>query len=761
MDAATDADIISKLVPGFLSHTHELLAEVERDLLKLESCRNGDADAEIVNALFRTAHNVKGASWMMGYQAVGDVGHALEDVLGALRDKRLVVEAPLIDELLRTVDQLRRLVDQPPDTSEGVATMIGRLRRLLSAHEEGPAGSNADEGLPAESPPECAPSAEHEPAPTTVAQPEADLPRGVEPAAVEPAPALPAADDTVRVAVSRLDELARLAGELMMDGQRAQELDRRSLGLALEVRHFLRAIAASSSSTAPVSCGNAGSQMEALREAARCMLERVDAWQADCGDDTRLIVSTAERLEEEVRALRLLPIGTAFAGLPRLVRDLARAHGKQVNLVVEGESTELDRRILQGLQEPLLHLIRNAVDHGIETPAARAQTHKSPTGRVSVRASRHGGHVRIEVGDDGRGMSPQRLRDAAVRKKLITVAEAAALGDGAALDLIYRPGFSSSTLVTTTSGRGVGMEIVKTSVNKLGGSVEIWTEPNQGTRFTLTMPIALTLTRALLVEANGQTYALPIGAVERIQCLSPCAIQSSVGREHLIVDGESIPLVRLGSLLGHSTDEANDWPALIVSVSGQRAALAVERVLDEREVVLKPLAELLCRSTLVSAATLLADGTVVLVLDPAACVRGQHGRPQRATSASAPEASRQRRILVVEDTYTVRELERSMLVASGYEVETAVDGAQGLHKAETGSFDLVVTDIEMPRMNGFELTEALRADERLAALPVIIVTSVENEEEKRRGLTVGAQAYLVKSAFDQGELLETIERLAP
>jgi two-component system chemotaxis sensor kinase CheA len=771
---------VSSLIPRYLTDVRENLAALEKVLLGLESSPEGEGRSDAINTLFRTAHTIKGSSWMMGYQAVGDVAHALEDVLGALRDQQVTADPALVDGLLQGVDRLRQLIDQPPDASEGVQATITGLRRLLSKQEAAPAAADdvptidrapgasddvratatglrqppsAHEAVPAASKSDVAPHQESPPA--QVRESPAPLPTA------EPVTAPPMAEDTVRVAVSRLDELLRLAGELMMGGQRAQELEGRSFELATRVRNVLLSIANSSPEEAVSNVEAAGESRGALREAARSMADQVDAWRGEQGDGPHLLLSATKRLEQEVMALRLLPVGTLFAGLPRLVRDLARKHEKQVELVVEGEATELDRRILQGLNEPLLHLIRNAVDHGLEAPAARVTAGKPALGTITVRAYRQGGHVRVEVTDDGQGMSPQRLREVAVQKKLISAADAAALDDHAALELIYRPGFSSNTLITSTSGRGVGMEVIKSSVSKLGGAVELWTDPGRGTRFTLILPITLTLTRALLVKTNDRTYALPVGTIEHILRLSPQTMGSSAGREYFILDGEPIPLLRLGRLLGGSDGEQGDCPVLVFSVSGKRTALAVWRVLDEREVVLKPLGDLLGRSALAASVTLLADGTLVPVLDPGACVRAAQSGAQRGPAAAEPEARQPHRILVVEDAPTTRELERSILIASGYEVETATDGEQGWHKVQSGNFDLVLTDVEMPGKNGFELTETIRANERFAGLPVIIVTSLEKESEKRRGLVAGAQAYLVKSSFDQSALLETIERLLP
>jgi two-component system, chemotaxis family, sensor kinase CheA len=705
----------SFLIPDFLAEARERLVTLESGLLSLEAAPDTASRVEAINALFRSAHTLKGSSHMLGYEGMGRVAHALEDVLGALRDRRLVVAAPLIDRLLRAVDQLRRSLDQPPDYAAGADELIALLHGLLPADEpaaETP-GFGDEPTLPAFEPDESLPVVEDTPS------------------AAEATPAAPAAaDETVRVAVSRLDELLRLTGEMLMGVQRAQELDRTRRTLA------------------------------AARRPGGPPRDRIEIGRTELADGLRSLASITQRLEEEVLTLRLLPLSTVFAGLPRLVRDLAREHNKPIELTLEGETTELDRRSTQALSEPILHVIRNAADHGLEMPAARAAAGKPAVGQIKVRAYRQGERVRVEISDDGRGLSPDKLRQAALRKNLITAAEAAALDDATALELIYLPGLSTANFITATSGRGVGMEVVKTSITKLGGSIELWTQPDVGTRFTFVLPLTVTLAHVLLVQVSDRIYAIPAGAIERIVRVSPAQLQSSAGREHLLFDGHIIPLVRLSRLLGASTNEPADCPALVVTAADQRTALAVDAVIDEREVVLKPLDELLGRAELATGAALLPDGAVAFVLDPFACLRAARGIVRRAPVTAAAEIQ-PRRILVVDDAVTTRELERSILLASGYAVDTAVDGAEGWRKLQTGSYDLVLTDVEMPNMTGFELTEAIRANARFSALPVIIVTSFEQEREKRRGLAVGAQAYLIKSVFDQSTLLETIERLLP
>lgn len=733
---------LSDLVPEFLAEVKEHLATLEKGLLSLESAPEGDARRQSVHALFRAAHTIKGSSRMMGFAAVHEVAHALEDVLGAIREERLAPSSKVVDVLLRSVDRLRSLAETKPEATPDVEPLKTAIRALL-APEPAPTPAAEARRTP-EQPPKRkrAPKTAGPDAPAeTPATPSAPANEALAPQAASAAPEK-AGDEMVRVAVSRLDELLRLTGELMMDVARIEDLDRRSLTLVTHLQSHLRRSLESSRADG----------------GASALLASIDAWRTAFAGGSGILNSVAGRIEQEVMSLRLFPIATVFAPLPRLVRDLAKEHGKEVTLQISGESTELDRRVLQTLSEPLLHIVRNALDHGLETPDVRRRAGKPPVGTLGIRAYRQGSQVRVEIADDGRGLSARALRETAVRKKLLTHAEAEALDDASALDLIYTPGFSTSLLITSTSGRGVGMDIVRTTIQQLGGSIELESEPGKGTRFTLALPLTVTLSRVLMIEVAERPYAVPSAVIERIVRLRHENLSTTGGREQLVVAGEPISLVRLGRLLAPESGAPPEELAFVFTSAGRRAAFAIGKVLEEREIVLKPLGDVLARGDLASAATLLPDGGVALILDPASCLRVSRGVKRTAVKV---EERAVRSVLVVDDSTTTRELERSILVASGYEVETAKDGAEGWRKIEDGSFDVIVTDVEMPVMNGFELTKRIKGDARTAHLPVIIITTLDRDEEKRKGLEAGAQAYLVKNAFDQTELIETIERLLP
>jgi len=456
-------------------------------------------------------------------------------------------------------------------------------------------------------------------------------------------------------------------------------------------------------------------------------------------------------LKDAAIGMRTLPLSSIVGSLPRAVRDLAVETGKEVELVVEGAETELDRAILERLSELLVHILRNAVAHGIESPLEREQLGKSRCGRLELRAEQRGGTVEVVVSDDGRGVSEAALAEG--RRT------------GSLADVLAQAGFSTANEVSEISGRGVGLDAVKAQVESFGGSLEMCSEPQQGTEVILRLPLALALMEVLLVERAGNVYGLPLSSVEEV--ISVGDTLSLAGRPALEVRGSSIPLADLAELVGGvGPPPTGRPPAIIVHVSGRRLAAVCDALLGKDEVVVKGLGPLLSSVTTYLGAAILGDGRIALLVDPTALIHGVAARrvgPVRA--AAAPTAVTRDvtgvpRVLVVEDSLAVRELQRSILEAAGYTVETARDGREALDRLDRDdAIDLVVTDVDMPELDGFALTAAIRSHARHSALPVMVVTSRGEEDDRRRGIEAGADAYMVKRGFDQQVLLETVERL--
>jgi two-component system, chemotaxis family, sensor kinase CheA len=462
-------------------------------------------------------------------------------------------------------------------------------------------------------------------------------------------------------------------------------------------------------------------------------------------------LDVGERLLDDLKgaaiAMRTLPLSSIVSPLPRAVRDLAGETGKEVELVVEGADTELDRVILERLPDLLVHLLRNAIAHGIETPDERARLGKHVRGRLLLRAEQRGGVVEVTVADDGRGVSEKVLAEA--RRT------------GSLTEVLTQPGFSTAEEVSAISGRGVGLDAVKEQVEACGGSLEVRSGRGEGTEVVLRLPLALALIKVLLVERGGNLYGLPLASVE--EALSLGETTSLGARPALELRGRSIPLNDLAQLMGDSAEPAaTRAPVVVLCASGKRVAVTCDALLGEEEVVVKSLGPLLSGLSTYLGAAILGNGRIALLVDPAALVRAstEQRSTGRSASIAAAEAAPAPKVLVVEDSLTIRELQRSILEAAGYRVQTARDGRDALtHLDRDHGIDLVVTDVEMPDMDGIELTRTIRAHSTYSALPVVIITSLGEDDDRQRGIDAGADAYMVKQRFDQHDLLETVERL--
>jgi two-component system chemotaxis sensor kinase CheA len=693
-----------------------------------------------IDAVFRAMHTIKGSARLLGFEEVGRVAHTCEHILSAVREGRRPLDRALADDLLRGGDAILELVaaavEGRPATVD-VATLTLALGR----------------GAAADPPADAAPGPARSPG---------------APAPAPPSAAGRPARQTVRVRVDRLDRLLNLAGELAV-GQQVQAehvaILERAQALVVQQQRAMDALERELRRLrfSPAQQAMVDSRLDDLRaagdQAVRLLRAAAERFAQHVGQ-SRLLV---DDLEQEVMAVRLLPAATLFANLPRAVRELARESGKEVALTLAGEETELDRKVIEALGDPLIHLLRNAVDHGIEPPEERERLGKPRQGSIQVAAQAFGAHAQITVCDDGRGIDPAHIRQSAVRKRLVTADAAERMADQEALELIFLPGFSTAPMITDISGRGVGMDVVRTNIAEIGGQVQIDSRPGHGTTFTLALPLTLVTTRVVLAEVGQHIFALPATGCQGSAWVRPEDIRTVEGRALTAFGGRLAPLLRLADLLDVAGalpfPSYRRAPMLVIGTPPRPLALVVDRLVDEREVVVKPLGPLYERQRRYSGATLLGDGRIALMLNPAALAQAANGMALAAPVEQAGGAAARRRLLVADDSFTTRELIRSILQSAGYDVTTAVDGADALDKLHAGSYDLVVSDVEMPRVDGFQLTARIRAELGEHAPPVIIVTSLASEAHRRRGLDVGAQAYIVKSQFNQGNLLETVQQL--
>ncbi len=785
-----DPALLAQLMAAFRVELEDQLQTITDGLIKLEKRQRKDTRQEVLNEIFRAAHNVKGSARGVGVAKVAEIAHHLESVFSSLRQSNTKPSAALIDLCLETVDAVRDAMaafDQQDAPARDHEDLYQRLqaagaapgRSRPRAQRLRRRGGNGKEATPESSAPAAAdasgvsaessastPDVQASPAETSSDSPAAAgraNPGNGSTDSRTPAPA----NEVVRVAVDKLDRVSALVEELQvakigMDdhcaglksfcaqvAQLGQEWARAlptapgaESGLPAGVHQLLRV-----SNDALVTLGEAAVRMH---KTMRSTSSRVS-----------LVSST---LDSDVRMLRLVPAATLLRPMVRTVRDIARDLDKDIALEIRGDDIEMDRAVLEGVRDPLIHLLRNAIDHGIETAADRARAGKASQGRIEVDVRSEGGQIYITIQDDGGGIDADAIAEAAVRKKLVQPAEAAHMSPREKLELIFRPGFSSKEIITDVSGRGVGLDVVRANMRELKGAVEIATTPGQGTTFTLRLPLTLTTERGLEVKAAGQKFVIPSTSVDRILELAAEDIVAVQTGHAILIDGAAVPLRPLRTALelaGDGLARQDRYEVVVISKGWQRVAFLVDEVLGEREIVVKRLRAPLVSVRNVSGATLTGSGEVIMVLNSGDLLNSamRSGSYAAAFASVAEEAVAAPRILVVDDSITTRTLERNILETHGYEVSIAADGKDAWDILQNETFDLIVTDIEMPQLNGFDLTKRIKDSERFEDTPVVIVSSLQKDEEKRRGIEVGADAYIVKGEFESRVLVDVVKQL--
>jgi two-component system chemotaxis sensor kinase CheA len=505
-----------------------------------------------------------------------------------------------------------------------------------------------------------------------------------------------------------------------------------------------------------------GAQLADYADALDSVTRRMRDFLVNFSDDRVRLNLITEELRQNVIELTMLPVGSVFDAFPRAVRDLARTFGKEIELTIRGRETELDKKIIEQIAEPLIHLIRNAVDHGIEAPADRQRIGKPAEGHLVLSAEQQGNRVLITLKDDGCGIDLRMLRSVAIQRRVAPASEIDRWSPEQLLDVIFQPGFSTRASATDVSGRGVGMDVVRSVVERLGGAVRIQSDIDKGTSITLNLPLSLALLRVVLLEAGEELFALPTAAVRRILQVGPEDIGQLQQGPVAKVDGENIPLTPLSTMLQvPAAPTATRQTVIVAEGSDGRFGILVEAVHEEQELVFKELRGPLRNQKTFTGAALLGNGDIVPILDVNALFELASRAPFTGAAATLPRrvAPRVCRVLVVDDSLVAGELQKNILLAAGYESEIASDGVEALECLHQKEWDLVVADVDMPRMTGFELTERIRADEQFRGIPVIIVTSRDTNDDRRRGFEVGADAYVLKREFDQSQLLDTVRRL--
>jgi two-component system, chemotaxis family, sensor histidine kinase and response regulator WspE len=715
---------------------------------------------QTVEAMMRAAHSLKGAARIVGLDPAVRVAHALEDVFVAAGRNRLHVQPRHGDRLLAAIDFLGA-ISRADDALEAAGPwaaraeqVVGDLAAILAEPATDPAAVSAPAPAPA---PEPRPPVVPPPVPPAPAPPPAAAPK--------PAPPEPA-DRVVRVSADSLTRLVGLAGESLVETRQLRPFVDSLLQLRATDVDLCDAIAALDEKlkAGDVSVpATVTAMLTTIRERADAALGMLTRHVEDFESFARRNEDLSNRLHHEVIVSRMRPLADGIRGFPRLVRDVARTLGKQVRFEVRGEQTGVDRDILDKLEAPLSHLIRNALDHGIELPADRESAGKPATGTIRLEARHRAGMLQITLVDDGRGIDVERLRSHAVTRGLVARQVADQLSELELLEFLFLPGFSTKESVTEISGRGVGLDVVQSMVKSVGGSVRVSTQPGRQTVFTLQLPITMSVIRALLVQIGGEPYAFPLTRIDQILFCRGEDIRTVEGRQYFDRDGVSIGLVMAAQILERpALAPADPMPVVVISDRGQQFGMIVDSFLGERDLEVRPLDLRLGKVPNVNSASLLENGDPVLIVDVEDLVRSIDNvlmgrRLSRVEFERMAEQARQRkRILVVDDSITVRELERQLLQARGFTVDVAVDGMDGWNAIRGTHYDLVVTDVDMPRMDGIGLVSLLKADPARRETPVVIVSYKDREEDRIRGLDAGANRYLTKSSFHDETFVDTI-----
>jgi two-component system chemotaxis sensor kinase CheA len=756
----TDDEFLKRIQATFRIEAEEHLRNFSAGLIELEKTRTKKKIAEIIETIFREIHSLKGAARSVDQKEIESVCHPVESLFSALKRNEITLSPVMFDILYKAVERLSKLISAGGlvQTSEDRQMQKDLIRQLKETIEKSISPGSADE-------PEHA----------TEIQPVETVMTSGPPTEIIPKISGPLTMEVVRIPISKLDPLLLQAEEMIQTkislDQRIKELKEINTGIA-EWKTDLLDYKRRRSVTSAVLWNEWFEGNEAdVNKLESQLAELTRSMERDQYSLSRMVNDHLG----EMKQVLMLPVEWLVEAFPRMIREIAREQKKEIDFIVIGTELEIDKRILEELKDPLIHMIRNSINHGLGTPQERLHENKPPRGNITLSfAAEESGLVEITLSDDGKGINKDMVLKAAIKSGILSKESSEKLETNEVLSFIYKSGISTSPIITDISGHGLGLSIVEEKVNKLNGKISVETVPKVGTTFKILLPMTLATFRGILVKVKEFMYVLPTMNVEKVMKVKRDEIKSVGNHETVRIEDEIISLVDLGEVLGlpehkHAgngdTEPGMQEPGqirLVILVSGEyRIAFKVDEVDDEQQVLVKGLGRLLNRVRNISGATILGTGKVVPVLNISDLMRSAlriKGSKDDKTSVKFISA-KIRNILVAEDSITSRTLLKNILETAGYKVITAVDGADAFTKARTGDFDMIVSDVDMPKMNGFELTTKIRNDKKLSELPVVLVTALESREDREHGIEVGADAYVIKSSFDQTNLLEIIKKL--
>jgi two-component system, chemotaxis family, sensor kinase CheA len=830
---AADNEFMRELMTVFAGEAEERLTTIDERLMAFERTSASDERHALLQDIKRELHTLKGSSGAVNLGDASRLAHALEHVFQGI-DPEGLLDPTTVDAAYSGLDALRQTITSHVDESDSPVDVEATLAMLAHLDDRPVPAAARPLDMPVEAAAEVPVVLDAVAEPIAKAPTEAiEVPSGVAHAtsfddfiagpvaAQAPPPAAPVApvldiqpavtvegsvpstadddvkpqrktgqqaDETVRLTTTKLDSLMARVGELVVariGSERRVEEIREVMSLVNDFEATWRQARPQLQNMVAALQDDAGSAVlspvaHELRSLVPFIAQndtmldslstRLQALRENMEGDERRFGQVTTDLEDEVRRTRMLPIATVFDPFRRMVRDLCRTLGKECDLVIHGGDTEVDRSVLEQMRAPLTHLIRNSLDHGMEAPSTREMNGKVREGTIRLAASERGGTLHLSVSDDGSGIDVDRIRSKALASGLVSTEQMRTLTDRDCLRLVFRSGLTTSPTVTDISGRGVGLDVVRETVERLHGVIDITSDLGTGTTFTMSLPLSVATTQSLLIKVSHHTFALPISSVSRIVQIGEEDIQRAQGREMIVINDGPVVLTRLEDVLQLTTLDSDirarrRKPAIIVGQGERRFALLVDDLIGTQDIVVKPLPRPFIRVRHTAGATALGNGEVVIVLNASDLIRtavrtavrhdGQAARREGATRPARTGGT----VLVVDDSIVTRMLEKSILEAAGYTVRVAADGVEAWKSLENETVDLIVSDVNMPNMDGLALTSRVRSDARTKDIPVVIVTSLDASDDHSRAMEVGADAYIVKSSFSQESLLETVGRL--
>lgn len=757
----------------FKTSSSEHLQKLESELMILEK---NPQDPKALEEFLREAHTLKGDSRMLGLDEIEMLVHQLEDCVEGIKAGSSEVTPELCDRLYQGIDAINQLSHQAITGELANIDPLGVLASLMNLSGNLPAArsqpelfGDGDDFFGSDSTPEQftedlfadEPSGDESSfAVSTIASPKP-----------EQSVATPVINqdyqiDTIRVEPQKLDTLITQASELgvtrLRISQQMTEIEQISALWSEWVKQDTSIVTEIEKTLNPELLQPLKQFLNNTEQRVNYLGGLINNLRTRANEDGASLEIISDRLESGINGLRQLPLATVFNIYPRMVRDLGRQLGKEIELIIEGGDTKADKRILEEIKDPLLHLIRNAIDHGIETPAERIAQGKAKTATLILRGYQMGSSIGIDISDDGRGLDLKSIRNTAIRRKVCTEAELATMSESEIQSLIFSSGFSTRTEITELSGRGVGLDVVRANVERLKGAIQVTSVPGNGCKFQVRLNTSLATTKVLIVEISQTRYALPLEFIQTMITVSPQDIYEIEGNSTITFEEQPLSIKQLDSLLQLSTPadyrSKNYFSCIVLQVGKDLFGVIVDDLVDQQDVVLKPQSKLLKRIPNITGATILGNGSVCMILNPVDLLHSLRKGSWHVATSVAPSTTKNR-LLLVEDSIIIRTQMQRLLKGADYEVAVAENGLLGLQQVQAQEFEIVLSDVEMPQMSGLEMTAQIRQNSKYDRLPIVLITTLASPEDKQRGMEAGANAYLTKGDFNQQLLLQTLAQL--